>query len=116
MTRPGSIRDERTLHGLEHAVEEHRLDPHVVVEVLEVTKAVDSAECVRRELRCAVTRDIEPVRACEAVHPQQPGDTAAARDVRLQAVDAADQVPEIGGDVGVLARGDIEQRLFAYET
>ena len=39
-----AIGHERAVDRLEHAVEEHRLDAHVVVEVLEVAQPVDAAE------------------------------------------------------------------------
>src|SRR5207249_144687 len=84
----GAIRLERAALRLEHAVEEQRLEPDVVVEVLEVA---------------------------EARHRAAGGDAGARRaagHVRLQAVDAAvrDQVAEVGGHVRVLAGGDLEAR------
>ena len=59
---PRPVGDERAVDRLEHAVEEHRLDADVVVEVLEVAQPVDAAERVRGELRRAVPGQIEPVR------------------------------------------------------
>ena len=95
---------------LDHAVEEQRLDPHVVVEVLEVPEVRDRAKSVRGELRCAVPRDVEPVPGRKACNLQQPGDPPAARYIRLEAVDAADEVPEVRRDVRVLAGCNLEPR------
>ena len=60
--------------------------------------------CARRAVRREVEVEGRRQRAC----PQEAGDPAAARDVRLQAVDAAEEVAEVGRHVGVLAGGDVK--------
>src|SRR5690242_2820191 len=41
--------------GFEHPVEEHRLDPDVVVEVLEMTPSPNRGTHMCRDLRCAMS-------------------------------------------------------------
>src|SRR5205823_7937718 len=102
----GAIRLERAALRLEHAVEEQRLEPDVVVEVLEVPEPRHRAAGGDAGARRAVRREVEPECGGNGPRTQEAGDTAAAGHVALQAVDAAvrDEVAEVGRNVGVLTR------------
>src|SRR5205807_8742756 len=52
--------------------------------------------------------DLQSVSSRQAARGEKAGDPAAARDVGLEAVDAAEQVAEVGRHVGVLAGRDLE--------
>src|SRR5205814_963067 len=93
---------------LGNPLEQHPLDPDVVVEVLEVPPPLDRAEGVGGDRRRAVGRDVDRVRICQAGGGEKTRDSPAARDVGLEAVDAADEVPEVSRDVRVLAGRDLE--------
>ena len=86
------------------------LDADVIVEVLEVAKALDGAERVRRDCRRAVRRHVELVRMRDGGGLEQAGDAAAARDVGLEAVDRRCHPLEVRQHVAVLAGGDLDAR------
>src|SRR5436853_1506757 len=106
----GAVRPEDTAVRLEHAVEEHRLNSHVVVEILEMAKPLHGAECVRRDRGRTVRRQIDAVRVREAGCSEETGDAPATRDVGLQHVDGADQIPKIARHVRVFAGRYLEAR------
>ena len=88
---PGAlpVGDERAVLGLEYAVEQHALDAHVVVEVLEVNELRERGGRVEVDRWPAVKRQRHPVRAAQPVDPQQLGDPSAPGDVGLHHVDRA---------------------------
>ena len=80
---------ERPIDRLDHAVEQHVLDPHVVVEVLQVNELLERGGGMQMDGRSTVQRERQVVRTAQGAHAQQLGDPAAARDVGLEHVDRA---------------------------
>src|SRR5437899_1258784 len=103
----GTIGGELTAGRLGRAVEEHPLDPNVVVEVLEVPEAGGSAERVHGERGCTVAREVDLARVAQRSHAKHAGDPAAPGHVGLEAVDDVDPRQELGQRVAVLADGDV---------
>ena len=108
MAGTGSVGAKRAVLGLEDAVEQHRLDPDVVVEVLQVAQPRDPAQGVRRELRRAVAGEVDGVTRSQPAGLEQSGDPTAPRDVGLQAVHRIDDVAEVRRHERVLACCDVQ--------
>src|SRR5665213_3164249 len=89
IARPVEIGMQRSVLWLEHSVEEHLLEPCMVVEVLQVAKRHDRAAGMRMDRRAAVRRELERSRLAERRDAQEPGYPLAAGDVGLQAGDRA---------------------------
>ena len=94
--------------GLGHAVEQHRLDARVVVEVLEVLELRGGAQRVNVERRRGVSGQAQRARTAERTHAHQLGDPSAAGHVGLEHVHGArlEHPLEVREVVAVLARGD----------
>src|SRR5947209_20346654 len=80
----------------------------MVVEVLEMSEIGHCAQGVRADLRRTMSGDLQSVSSRQAARGEKAGGPAAARDVGLEAVDAAEQIAEVGRHVGVLAGRDLE--------
>ena len=98
------------------AVEQHGLDPRVVMEVLKVTQVGNGGGDVGMQVRRAVAGDLKAAVGSHGGGPLPFGDAAAAGDVGLEAVDgpAVDHAREVGQVVAVLARGDVGTHLVAH--
>ena len=83
MARAGKIRPRNTVAHLGHAVEEEGLDAHVVVEPLQVSHVLDREERGHRDGRRTVSGEIDPVRARQSAHLEEPGDPSTAGHVGL---------------------------------
>ena len=101
--------------GLGHSIEEHVLDPNVVVEVLHVHQRLERRADGRVDSGRAVQRERHGARTAQRVHAQQLGDARAARDVRLQDVDSAglEHALEVGQVVAVLTGCHVHLRRGA---
>ncbi len=80
---------ERPPVGLGDAVEQHALDPLVIVEVLEMHELRQRQLRGAVDRRPAVEREWTAVGAAERIDAEQLGDAGAARHVRLLHVDGA---------------------------
>ena len=115
MPRPGRDRigPQGAVHGFERTVEQHRLDPDVVGEVLEVTDGRHRPQQAwALTLRRAVGGQSSSRASAQRADPHETGDTAAAGHVGLEAVDCAgvEHAPEVRQVVAVLAGGDVHAR------
>ena len=70
VARPRAVGPQDAALRLGHAVEEHPLDPDVVVEVLEVPQPLDGAEGVRRDRGAQWRREVDRVRVRERRRPR----------------------------------------------
>ena len=109
VARPRAIGPQRAALRLGNAVEEHPLDPDVVVEVLEVPQPLDGAERVRCEI--AGAQWAETSSACAFARP----DARRKPVIPPQRVTSAwrqstrpTRFAEVGRDVRVLAGRDLE--------
>src|SRR6202000_1892132 len=89
--QPGPVRRraDDPAGGVEGAVKEHRFDPDVVVEPLQVPEVRDGRGGVGVQVRRAVPGDLEPEGSRDGPGPQPLGDAAAAGGIGLQAVHRA---------------------------
>ena len=95
------------------AVEQHLLDPNVIVEVLEMPTPLDGAEDVRGDRGRAMSAHVDAEGVC---HVQDARDSEAARHVELQHVDGGHDLSDVLEHVRVLAGRDLERRMLADET
>src|SRR5207248_5117323 len=96
----------------ERAVEEHRLDAGVVVEVLDMDRGLDATAQVPVQRRRRMRGEWSRVRFTEGGGGEEAADTATACRVHLDDVDCVrvEQSPEGDHVVSVLARGDVHTR------
>src|SRR5450759_4729195 len=107
MAGRGGVGPDGPAGRVEGAVEEHRLDPDVVVEPFQVPQVRGGGSDMGVQVRAAVPGNVQAVggRDCRDPHPF--GDAAAAGDVGLQAVDRAGRAhpAEVVQVVAVFAGG-----------
>jgi hypothetical protein len=95
--------------GVQGAVEQHALDPLVVVEVFDVPQVGHRHARPRVQVGGAVPGDLEVMPRRQGTGAQKLGDAAAPGHVQLQAVHRArvDEARRVGQGPAVLARRDV---------
>src|SRR5919202_4424689 len=108
-TRPRSIRGEYAALWVEHPVEEHVLDPGVVVEVLQVPQGDDGAASVGVQRGRRVRRELHTPRLAEGTCAQKAGYPRAPSRVGLQHVHrlGLEHPAEVVEIVYIFAGGDL---------
>jgi len=118
VTRAAKVEYELAVSHLGHAVEDHRLEAHVVEEVLDVDEPARRRRDVGVQRRRAVRGQRDTRRVAQCIALEKAGVAEAARRVDLLDVDrvGVQHAAHVHRVVGVLAGGDRQRRAIADEA
>ena len=88
-SRLAGIWGHRACYRHQRAIEQHLLDPLMVVEILDVPEVGNAGGGAGMEVRSAMTGDLQALRRCQLRRRDETREPAAAGRVDLQAVHGA---------------------------
>src|SRR6185312_16826441 len=108
-SRPTEIGTDASLLGHGRAVEQHRLDAHMVMEPFEMAQPGDGAAGMQMQGGRGMGGEVEAARGAQRADLEKAGETAAPCRVGLQHIDGLgiEHAAEIEAVIAILAGGDL---------